>query len=246
LKTEQSDKKCNFICFLGKMDHVMVLFLHINCEAKIFDNKYFETPYEIKHMTCKSLSPPDGRCPYWSTNDNEECGMSMGGVFIPLPHHVKIFCLTSQYIQCHQYIKGCEYIRMQEENRKKGEVITDERRKSRRFSEQLQLILAVCDTKIKPPAFTSFKSMTIDVSLGGMRLECPQKLATGSIVGFELDGDFSSHNISGVGEVKWSKPQQDTDKYEFGIAFPDFNAIHGMREYLSLKRKKNQEGWIAG
>lgn len=125
---------------------------------------------------------------------------------------------------------------MQDENRKKGTVIRDERRKLRRFREHLQLILAVCDTKIKPPEITSFKARSIDVSLGGMRLEGPQKLTIGSIVGFELDDEFSSKNISGVGEVKWCREQQGSDKFEFGIAFPDFNTTHGMREHLRLGR----------
>ena len=185
-------------------------------------------------MSNEASSPPGGVCPYWSMNDNEECGMSKGGVYIPLPQHVKTFCLTSRYIQCHQYIKGCEHIMLQQENRKKGVVKMDERRRLRRFSEQLNMILAVCDTKIKPPEINSFKARTIDVSLGGMRLEGPQKLTIGSIVGFELEKEFPSQGITGVGEVKWCKPQQDSDKFEFGIAFPDFNAVHGMREHLGL------------
>lgn len=160
--------------------------------------------------------------------------MSKGGLYIPLPQHMKMFCLTSQYIQCHQYIKGCEFIMMQEDNRKKGAVIMDERRKLRRFREELHLLMAVCDTKSKPPEIISFKARTLDVSLGGMRLESPEKVAKGSIVGFEMDEEFSVKGISGVGEVRWCRAQPESDKFEFGIAFPDFNATHGMREHLRL------------
>jgi hypothetical protein len=185
-------------------------------------------------MADKKSSSLGVACPYWSINDNEECGMSKGGVYIPLPQHMKMFCLTSQYIQCHHYIKGCESIRIQKENRKKETVVTDERRKLRRFREELHLLLAVCDTRRKPPEIISFKARTIDVSLGGMRLESPEKVAAGSIVGFEMVEEFSGRGISGVGEVRWCRAQPDTDKFEFGIAFPDFNATPGMREHLRM------------
>lgn len=191
------------------------------------------TPLAQGKMSKKS-SPLGTICPYWSMSDNEECGMSHGGVYIPLPQHVKMFCLSAQYIQCQHYIKGCEQIMMQKD-RKKEVIRTDERRKLRRFHEELHLLLAVCDTKCKPPEIISFKARTVDVSLGGMRIEGPQKVAAGSIVGFEMDEEVSPKGISGVGEVRWCRGKPESDNFEFGIAFPDFNETHGMREHLRLK-----------
>jgi hypothetical protein len=123
-----------------------VLFCMDFVNMKTYDY-YLCLTSEAHQMADKKSSSLGVACPYWSINDSEECGMSKGGSIYPLPQHMKMFCLTSQYIQCHHYIRGCEHIRIQEENRKKGSVITDERRKLRRFREELHLLLAVCDTK---------------------------------------------------------------------------------------------------
>lgn len=147
--------------------------------------------------------------------------MSSGGVYLPLPQHVKMFCQSSQYIQCHQYIKGSEEILAQEEIRKTGSDKINERRKFPRIAQQLFLKMYVSDSHLKASEIHDFKAKTLDISFGGFRLESPRELMPGSIVCFESDEDDSSHNISGTGEVRWCKPSKKSDYFEFGIAFPD-------------------------
>jgi len=172
------------------------------------------------------------QCPYWILESNKECGIAKGGMYIPMPEHIKMFCLSANYYQCRQYIKGCERMMNHEESENSELKINGDRRKSRRFADQLYLNLIVCDKKVEPRAINACKAKTLDLSIGGMRMETPKELNTDTVVSFELDPDFSSESLLGVGEVKWCEPKKDSDKFEFGIAFSDYSTSKGIREYL--------------
>lgn len=104
---------------------------------------------------------------------------------------------------------------------KKNDAI-NERRKFPRFAQQLSLKLRVRDT--------DFRAVTLDISHGGLRIESPEKITPGSIVYFKPD-DTTSHNISGIGEVKWCKPSTKPNFFEFGIA-SYFNTTQDMMDWL--------------
>ena len=93
----------------------------------------------------------------------------------------------------------------------------NERRQFPRYSEELEVKMFVHDPS-KPSKIANFKARTINVSLGGFRIESPRELTTGSIVGFVLDDDISTHVMSKVGEVKWCVPSGKSDHFEFGMA----------------------------
>jgi hypothetical protein len=94
----------------------------------------------------------------------------------------------------------------------------DERRKSFRYSEQVYLKMFVYDAAVKPARMTNFKAMSLDVSLGGFRMESDHELASGAIVGFSTDEDRSSRSMSGVGEVRWCRPAGRAGGFEYGIS----------------------------
>ncbi len=180
----------------------------------------------------KTPPPHGGKCPYWALEGNKECGMVKGGMYIPMPEHVRTFCLSSLHARCPKYIKGCEHLTNHDNCERCEQDVNGDRRKMRRFVDQLFLKLIVCDKTVTPRAINDCKAKTLDLSIGGMRMESPRELNTDTIVCFESDPDFSPDNLVGVGEVKWCEPKEDSDMFEFGIAFSDYSTSKGMREYL--------------
>lgn len=92
----------------------------------------------------------------------------------------------------------------------------DERRKYPRYPEELQINMFVHDPS-EPSNIANFKARTLDVSRGGFRIESPRELAAGSIVGFVMDEDVSTHVMSKIGEVRWCQPSRKTENFEFGM-----------------------------
>lgn len=88
-----------------------------------------------------------------------------------------------------------------------------ERRRFPRHARELYLILYVDDDRV-------FKAMTLDISCGGLRLRSRQGLQPGTIIAFRPHEEVSSQGISGSGEVMWCNHSEQSDFFEFGVAFP--------------------------
>ena len=176
-----------------------------------------------------------GKCPYWALDSRKECGISKNGLYIPMPQHVRTFCLASKYYQCSQYIKGCDLLMAQEEYETNEFLDSRERRRLRRYSEQLHLDLVTCDRDIGPQEMNFYKAKSLDVSLGGLRVESFEELAKDSFVSFIMDPDFSSKSLLGIGDVKWCEPKINTNRFESGIAFSNYSTSESMKEYLKLE-----------
>jgi hypothetical protein len=174
------------------------------------------------------------KCPYWAISSRNDCGMTKGGMYIPMPEHVSLFCRSGNFTQCRQYIRGCEITKAQDK-RKMIELYNGrDRRKLQRIPEELYLDLVVCDRNVGPQVMNAYKAKSLDVSLGGLRIESFKELTTDTIVSFVLDPDFSSDSLLGVGEVKWCEPIKDSNKYESGIAFSNYSSSESMKEYLGM------------
>lgn len=174
------------------------------------------------------------KCPFWAVNNKEECGISNGGMFIPLPEHITLFCLSSNYLKCRQYIRGCELVMVDEEHVENNFLVTRDRRRMRRFPEQIYLEFIISPSNNDGQKGRNYKAKTLDVSLGGLRVESFNELATDTVVSFILNPQFSSEDLLGVGEVKWCKPQNGTNKYESGISFSNYSTSEGMKQFLGL------------
>lgn len=157
---------------------------------------------------------------------NRECAMTEGGVYIPLLKHRMMFCQSSNYIHCAQYIKGRELLVGKD---------AGERRRMRRYAKNIYMNIAVFDSKNNSSVKGKYKVRTLDVSLYGMKIESPEQFTTDTIVDFELDPDLSSDFHPGTGTVKWCERQINSDKFEFGIAFSNDAAIQkGIQKLLYL------------
>jgi hypothetical protein len=146
--------------------------------------------------------------------------MTKGGLYIPMPEHVDMFCAKPQYVHCHQYVRGCEMLK--ETARKYGFIVDGGRRKYRRVSDRTTVALSACDNSRNLLELLDDNALTVDLSLGGMRLRSSKEIQQESLISFQFSPDFSIPNLSGVGEVKWCEPIENSDHFQAGVAFADF------------------------
>ncbi len=185
-------------------------------------------------MAENKSKPRDEKCPFWALEENKECGMAKGGMYIPMPEHVRMFCLSSKCYRCSQYIKGCELTFSRDENEVNGFLDSKDRRRLQRYPEQIFLDLIVSDRQSDLKVLNSYKAKSLDVSLGGLRLESYKEFTESTAVSFVMDPDFSSESLLGFGEVRWCKFKKESNKFESGIAFSSFSTSESMRDYLEL------------
>jgi diguanylate cyclase (GGDEF)-like protein len=102
-----------------------------------------------------------------------------------------------------------------------------ERRRHDRFPRSWSLTVDVVDGeggKKKPEAATHVSDiMTLNVSMGGVRFECPSRLDIDEAV--ELDFiamDSSGENLSARGRVSWAK-KEDRDLFSYGVSFSELS-----------------------
>ena len=172
------------------------------------------------------------KCPYWINGDGSECKMTKGGLFLPMPDHISIFCTTSRFTQCHQYIRGEELL--QETARKFGCVDEEGRRKYRRVADRFQLTLSSCDEDMNPAEILDDKAFTVDLSLGGIRLETRRQVQPSGIVAFSFGSDFSIPDLSGTAEVRWCEPDHDKDGFVAGLEFSDCRMSQAIGSHMGL------------
>jgi hypothetical protein len=158
--------------------------------------------------------------------------MTKGGLYIPMPEHIELFCSTVHYIKCHQYMRGCELL--QEAAKKYGFIVDGGRRRFRRISERISLVVTLCDVNRRPIELLDDRAITLDLSLGGLRIESHREIPPETLVAFEFGPDFSSPDLAGVGEVKWCESRLDSGLFEAGIAFSDFSLTQAIGNHLGL------------
>jgi len=172
------------------------------------------------------------KCPYWSKNRSHKCKMTKGGLYIPMPEHIDMYCSKPLYAQCHQYIRGCELL--QETAKKYGFVVDGGRRRFRRVVDSIPLAISLCDMSRTPLEMIDDKAITIDLSLGGLRVESHAMIPKDTFISFEFGSDFSTPDLAGTGEVKWCEARRDSDTFEAGIAFSDFSLTQAIGAHLGL------------
>lgn len=172
------------------------------------------------------------KCPHWTENNGDECKMTKGGLYIPMPEHVSMFCMSSRYAHCHQYIRGEELL--QEAARNFGYIVEDGRRRYRRVSDRFQLVLSSCDDDMTPLSVLDDHAFTLDLSLGGMRLESRRKISTGRPVAFAFSRDFTIPDLSGTGEVRWCEPDRDSGGFVAGLEFSDGTMSRAIGSHMGL------------
>ncbi|MCB2184737.1 MAG: PilZ domain-containing protein [Desulfobulbaceae bacterium] len=172
------------------------------------------------------------KCPYWSKNNSKECRMTKGGLYIPMPEHIAMFCATARCTQCHQYIRGTELL--QEAAKKYGFIVDGGRRRYWRVADRVPLRVFVCDKERNNQEILDDRAVTVDLGLGGLRIESHKKISRNTFVSLEFASELAQAGASGLGEVKWCEAKDGSSLFEAGIAFSDFGLTEAIGVHLGL------------
>ena len=170
-------------------------------------------------------------CPYWEQVTKQDCKMTKGGLYIPLPEHIEIYCSTTHFIQCHQYIRGKELL---SEIAAAERFFEDSRRRHRRIKERLPVSIIACDSMGKILGNQAEDTSTLDLSLGGMCLKSKLKRQSNELLLLELMPEDSKSSLTGIGEVKWCNSIEESSDYRVGIAFQTKETSRAIGRYLDL------------
>jgi len=169
-------------------------------------------------------------CPYWASS-SQECRIVKGGVYLPMPEHISLFCQTKSFVLCHQYVIGCEAISEAIELYHES-LESDRRRKQHRVKEEVPVSIVRMDAAGKEQ--TPFSATTLDMSLGGIRIQTQEELLPDLKVYFVFNDEFSVPNWSGLGEVRWTRKVVENDVFESGMAIVDNVSCHAIGQHFGI------------
>ena len=160
--------------------------------------------------------------------------MTKGGLYIPMPEHIQMFCRTGKFLECHQYIRGTELLK--ETAQKYGFILDGSRRRYRRVPDRFTLSLAACDESGGSSEILDVNAHTVDISLGGMRVNSSNDMVGHGLISFEFGSDFIMPILEGVGEIKWAKEIETNGgrKFQAGVAFLDSRISHAIGAHMGL------------
>lgn len=158
--------------------------------------------------------------------------MTNGGLYIPMPEHINSLCLTVRFGQCHHYIQGCAAVR---DVAGKLDFINDtSRRRYRRVSARVPLQLADCGHGGRCAEILDDGAFTVDLSLGGIRLESRLELPVQKKIAFVFGHkDATVPSWDGQGEVRWTE-KLETGAFQSGLIVTDKKTFEAIGHHLSL------------
>jgi len=172
-------------------------------------------------------------CPYFQRGNNGECQMLRGGLYIPLSAHIEIFCTTIKYTSCPQFMRGKALI---QESIRRSVEISDSRRRFPRIRNRFPTTISTCDEKGRPVQVIDREAITLDLSLGGIKISSYSEIPTNKILHFSFREDFNQVPITGIGEVRWCRHAEGPRPFQAGLSFLD-NTPPEVSERLGLQGK---------
>ena len=171
-------------------------------------------------------------CPYFQRDNGGDCQMTRGGLYIPLPAHIEIFCKTIKYTSCPQYIRGKVLI---QENIRQNAETTDSRRRFPRIRNRFPLTISTCDEKGRAVQVIDRDAMTLDLSLGGVKISSNSEIPSNKILHFSFREDLHHNPVTGVGEVRWCHHAEGPHLFQAGLSFLDNTFPPAVGERLGLQ-----------
>lgn len=170
-------------------------------------------------------------CPYLSVSQLE-CKVTEGGLYLPMPEHIDMFCKDASHVHCRHYLRGCEICK---ENAQKMGLVNDEsRRKYRRVRERIDLFLAQYSDSGKLIDVLDDSAYTIDLSLGGFRFESRNPVPANERIGFSFGNDFVTPSWQGFGQVRWTDSLKDSKGFQSGLTFTDSRTFQAVGRHMGL------------
>lgn len=172
-------------------------------------------------------------CPYWAPDSDQPCTMTVSGLYVPLKVHIITFCKTEQADECPHYIRGSRLLR--KAPRMRNLLQEEGRRRHRRFAGRYSLIVS---TAVRPEAsgnqLLDRGASTIDLSIGGMRIETAAMVPETSKICFTFGDDFWLPGFAGLAEVRWRRQIETSNRYEYGLGFVDSQTSKTIGESLGM------------
>lgn len=154
-------------------------------------------------------------CPHF-LSDTKSCGLSQGGIYIPMKIHMMNFCMTDQFNQCATYIK------YRKGNKNESSTSASSRRRHRRRSEIRKVLLRSSDEVGILEGDFMKDAMTLDLSQGGMRVLVEKEIPLDTTFLFNFGEDFMVPNLQGVARLCWHRPfKKNPQITEAGLVFKD-------------------------
>ncbi len=171
------------------------------------------------------------KCSFLSLNEEQACSLTKGGIYIPLPEHIEMFCKTPHYIECEQYSRGQK---LSSELPSDEAFIDNGRREFRRIPDILALTLASCDETGHPCQILDAHACTIDLSPGGMQLESRHALMMNNLIAFTFGPHFSTPNHTGIGQIRWCREVNEPDLFHAGLSFIDASTKQALGHHMGI------------
>lgn len=179
------------------------------------------------------ITPDKKSCPYWSPI-SLKCSLCNEGLFIPLENHIEVYCRTEAHTMCTQYILSSEfYSPSLVENTAPPH---DNRRRHIRVEDRHRITLTRLHRPGTPAPQVSTPARTIDLSIGGLRLQTAEPLVNDTVIQFSFDDFAPDFPLAGTATVRWCHRLVDSSDYQAGLAFSNDQTAEAMGMYLSSRR----------
>jgi len=152
-------------------------------------------------------------------------------LYIPLDNHIQIYCESSNYSLCSQYIES-------DDTKKSSTGSKLNRRKHTRISSKQPITIVYLNDSGNVVSKEIHKAMTIDFSKGGMRLFTDEPIMKNSLIQFSLDDTDSNKSEEGIAISRWCNQLQNEDGYHIGFAFHNKETTTRMSHYYNSAIKR--------
>ena len=151
-------------------------------------------------------------CPYWSPF-TRCCLLVKEDLFIPLNHHVMMYCLSSRYAWCSYYLQLASI----EQHPESDQDHSINHRRSMRTSRHNRFSYsAIGDSH--PFKKDTDTTWTVDLSEHGIRFASEKLLEPDTAIQFCVEDEETFSTIKGVGKVIWCTPLNSTSFFQVGVA----------------------------
>jgi hypothetical protein len=157
--------------------------------------------------------------------------MTNGGLYIPMPEHINTLCATPRFGQCHHYRQGCAAIR--EVAGQLGYAHDASRRRYPRVQERIPIQIADYGHDGRAAEILDSNAFTVDLSLGGIRVESQVPLPTRKRVAFVVGKEGSGPCWDGLGEVRWTENIR-AGAFQSGLIVTDQKTFQAIGHHLTL------------
>lgn len=157
--------------------------------------------------------------------------MTNGGLYLPMPEHINALCLTPRFGQCHHYMQGCAAVR--DLAGQLGFIHDASRRRYRRVKERIPLQIADCGQDGRGAEILDDTAVTVDLSLGGIRLESRVELPVRKKIAFVFGRIGATPSWDGQGEVRWTE-RLGAGVFQSGLIVTDKKTFQSLGQHLTL------------